>query len=692
MQADPRHCRAMLFESENLSVHCDAGVATLSLAFPGTRPNLLTSERLAEFERALECIESAVSIETLIIRSGKPAGFSAGAEPDCFGNIREGYEAREFAAVGQRVMSRVANAPFLTIALLHGPVHGAGLDLALSCDYRLAVARPDTTFGLPELRHGSLSPWGGLTRMIRIIGAAAAIEVITADMPLTAHEAQRIGLVDDAFSERRANIELRLFLDRQCGKPRRWRTPFDGWAARRVVAAYKPLLTASRQIALAAAVRLVPVAIVSETAGFMAERCAFAEVMQSAEARVARELREDELRMLEVHDAVAPAAIAVIGPLEPIANLILESLLRGSRVMKFDVGDGGNAAALEADLQVAIDRGRITPLEADQARGRFVRGSDEDRAALALITVDSASALELAESVALPNAPILSVNANIEAQSELCSRPRSLAGLNRAGTLAEIVCGPQFSESVLARAKSWLGMTGTPAVVVHDAPLVAPLLVAWWDEAVRLVADGLPIDLVDRAAKSLGARAGPLETLDGVGFDVAVEQVPRIRPLVAAGIHGRPHREGFYVLADDNPTCANAVAQLVLLEAANAKPAPRIAEPLSELDAESLCERRLTARLLAAVLKRMAHDPRITPAEVDLAITRGLGLFASRGGLLRHIDRRGLGYTVADFQTLQRRFGNRFKPPRGLARRAAAGETFHTAAGPFDAVLLKRSA
>ena len=86
-----------------------------------------------------------------------------------------------------------------------------------------------------------------------------------------------------------------------------------------------------------------------------------------------------------------------------------------------------------------------------------------------------------------------------------------------------------------------------------------------WDEAVRLVAEGVPIEAIDRAAVRTGFRFGPLESLDEIGFETAHPLVPRVGPLLAAGLKGRATGDGFYHRpADDRPR-PNVLAQVVTL-------------------------------------------------------------------------------------------------------------------------------
>ena len=94
----------------------------------------------------------------------------------------------------QSVFAAIESAAKPVVAALHGTALGGGLELALACHYRVAVA--DAKMGLPEITLGVIPGAGGTQRLPRIIGALAALDMIIAGNPIDAATAHRIGLVD----------------------------------------------------------------------------------------------------------------------------------------------------------------------------------------------------------------------------------------------------------------------------------------------------------------------------------------------------------------------------------------------------------------------------------------------------------------------------------------------------------------
>lgn len=327
----------MLYESPHVRVEAADGVATLWLEFPGSPVNALTPARLAEIDRGLTAATTSPHVEVLVIRSGRPAGFCGGHDPDWLADLTTEDARAAFAVSGQRALNRLAAVEVVTAAFVEGPCLGPGLELALACDYRLAAAGPDSWVGFPDAARGLPPCWGGATRLRRRVGRRA--NAILAGDTLTAREAQRIGLLDDAFSARRAKIELRRFLDRLQRRPRKRR---DGW------------LRWSRP---------------SVAEGLATERIAFREALRSR-------------AMLEVVAADRqhtpappyPKLVELMGCDEQTAVLAVEMALREMSVAIVTRSDSELSQvsdALTRTLAGAVRRGRATPLEAEQGRGRI---------------------------------------------------------------------------------------------------------------------------------------------------------------------------------------------------------------------------------------------------------------------------------------------------------------------------------
>lgn len=118
--------------------------------------------------------------------------------------------ARRYSREGQRLFQRITDLPAVTIAAIHAPCAGGGLELSLACDIRLAAAA--ARIGLPEVTLGILPGWGGTVRATLLFGPAVARRVILSGELLPAAEAARLGVVDAVFpdAEFRAGVDARI--------------------------------------------------------------------------------------------------------------------------------------------------------------------------------------------------------------------------------------------------------------------------------------------------------------------------------------------------------------------------------------------------------------------------------------------------------------------------------------------------
>lgn len=213
----------MLFESANVRVAFEFGTATLWLGFPGSPVNALDAARLRELDAALAAIERNVFVDIVVIRSGKPAGFCAGIRSEALASLATGADRAAFSWLGQSVFARLGSLRATTVAYLDGPCLGAGLELALACDYRLCCTTIATHLGFPDRVP---TCFGGGPRLRERLGHRLAKTVLESGRTFSGREARKLGFVDRAFCERRAKIELRTFLDeleRGAASPRRSR-------------------------------------------------------------------------------------------------------------------------------------------------------------------------------------------------------------------------------------------------------------------------------------------------------------------------------------------------------------------------------------------------------------------------------------------------------------------------------------
>ena len=184
-------------------------VAEITLNNP-EKLNCMGFEMLRELDRLVSEIASTDAIRAVLICGAGERAFSTGADLKEFRSLSTS-QAEEWILFGNHLFNKIALLSKPTVALLEGYVIGGGLELALACDFRLGTFR--TVISSPELQHGWLPGWGGMTRLRRLLGEARAKEVVMLNERIPATEALRLGLITRILKENGEREELDTLLD-----------------------------------------------------------------------------------------------------------------------------------------------------------------------------------------------------------------------------------------------------------------------------------------------------------------------------------------------------------------------------------------------------------------------------------------------------------------------------------------------
>ncbi|MFN3192619.1 MAG: 3-hydroxyacyl-CoA dehydrogenase NAD-binding domain-containing protein [Aureliella sp.] len=178
------------------------GILFVWLDSPNRSVNVLDASMLASLEATLKFIRiRAAKYRCVAICSAKDAGFFVGADVHAIAGLSSLDEADEVIARGQNLMQQLADLPIPTVAVIHGACMGGGLELALACDFRIAVDSPSTKLALPEIKLGLIPGWGGTQRLPAIVGLQESLAMILTGKTVGASKAVRIGLADALIDE-----------------------------------------------------------------------------------------------------------------------------------------------------------------------------------------------------------------------------------------------------------------------------------------------------------------------------------------------------------------------------------------------------------------------------------------------------------------------------------------------------------
>lgn len=178
---------------ENILSETANGIATITINRP-TKLNALNKQTIQELHDAFEALESDTAVRVIILTGGGEKAFVAGADISEFANfsIEEGAQ---LAAQGQELLfDFVQNLRTPVIAAVNGFALGGGLELAMSCHFR--IASDNAKMGLPEVSLGVIPGYGGTQRLPQLVGKGRAMEMIMTAGMVSAEEAKSYGLVN----------------------------------------------------------------------------------------------------------------------------------------------------------------------------------------------------------------------------------------------------------------------------------------------------------------------------------------------------------------------------------------------------------------------------------------------------------------------------------------------------------------
>src|SRR5947209_11835773 len=204
----------------------DGDLAVIWFDLPGEKVNKFSSTVMMEFAGIVDEMEKAREVKRIVLASGKPSIFIAGADVSEFSKATSPEQAKRYTRFGQQVFHRFSKLPQTTVAAINGAALGGGCEISISCDWRVMSDSPRAQIGLPEVKLGIFPAWGGTTKLPRLIGLPAALDVILNGRTVDGKRAKRMGLVDEVVPSPILMDVARQFSMKQKRKRSSGRTKF----------------------------------------------------------------------------------------------------------------------------------------------------------------------------------------------------------------------------------------------------------------------------------------------------------------------------------------------------------------------------------------------------------------------------------------------------------------------------------
>ena len=694
-------------------------IATLTLDMPDKGANILSSHVLSELEQHLDRLSGESELKGLIILSGKPGTFIAGADLREFVASLDAdrEEIVNLCRRGRLLFARLHELPIVTVAAIDGICVGGGAELAIACDRRIVSDAGSTQFGFPEVKLGLFPGWGGTVRTPRIVGLYNAVEMITSGESVNAADAVEMGLATESVPAERL-LDAAIHMIEQEVKSRSFLQDRDQWA--------QPIEMSETELGFLG----VTAAgfIEGQTKGHYPAPLAALEVLiggSSLDPQNAGELESEEMANLfgsPVNRALLNVFFLTDRNKKQIAAHQSSTRIENVGVVGAGImGQGIASANLRRQLPTvmndaatdALQRGTQSALE-QASYSRKLKGPDVEQTLTLAPLLNPA--LEVAEmrhcdlvieaAVERPDVKkkifsdleavvgpttVLATNTStipIDELASALSHPERFLGIHffnpvRKMPLVEIIRGTKTSDAAISTAFAYAKKIKKSPILVRSGPgfLVNRLLLPYMSEAVELLLEGVEPRTVDRVATQFGMPMGPIQLYDVVGLDVAayagktmvaafpdrVLQSPLVEDLVEAGRLGQKAEHGFYSYRNKKRRAESDATLIPFID--------KHKKQERKLSAEEIQDRLLLPMLLEAT--RVLDEQIVeNPRDVDLGLILGIGFPPFRGGLLFWADTLGIAEILKKLEGY-RQLGSRYEPTPRLMQLAEAGNTFY---------------
>lgn len=693
MSAEPKTLNAVT----TIAVEGDVGVVTLN----SPPVNALSAPVREGIDLGIKAALADAAVKSVVlICDGRT--FIAGADITEFGRAPVGPSLFD-------VQDIIENASKPVIAAIHGTALGGGLEVALTCHYRVAV--PSAKCGLPEVNLGLIPGAGGTQRLPRIVGAEKALEMVTTGQHVGAKACLAMGLVDELAEEGALRETAIAFARKVISENRPLKRVRD--LEDKVLADRKnPGLFAEFRKANARKFRgfMAPESNIKciEAAvnlpfdeGIAVERKLFIELMtgsQSAAQRYVFFAERQAAKIPDVGDDIAPLPVKKVG-------VIGAGTMGGGISMNFL--NAGFPVSIVETQQAALDRGLATirkNYENTAKKGRLTEADVETRMGLltgSLALEDLADCDLIIEAVfenmdikkdvfgrldkIAKAGAILASNTSYLDVNEIASatsRPDSVIGLHffspaNVMRLLEIVRGAKTSKPVIATSMQIAKKIGKVATLVGVCPgfVGNRILAQRQREAQKLILEGaMPWD-VDRVLYDFGFPMGPFAMSDLAGLDIGWSKEASTSSTIREVLcemdrRGQKTGSGFYDYDENRNAVPSPVVEKIILDFAAKQGINR-----RNTSDEEILE-RCVYPMINEGAKILEEGMAIRASDIDIVWLNGYGWPLYRGGPMFYGDLMGLPKVLEKMQAFEAQMGDDFKPSALLEKLVAEGKSF----------------
>ncbi|WP_448210884.1 fatty acid oxidation complex subunit alpha FadJ [Colwellia sp. MEBiC06753] len=684
------------------------GLVHLVMDVKGDSMNTLKDEFGEQIAEMLKDIKQDDTIKGVVLMSGKPDSFVAGADINMLARCQTAEEATTLSRNGQMIFDQMEKFPKPIVAAINGACLGGGLELAMACHARVCSDSGKTALGLPEVQLGLLPGGGGTQRLPKLVGIQKALDMMLTGKQLRAKQALKAGLVNDVVPNS-ILIETaeKLALSGKLSAKKRQTTLLDkvleqNALGRKIIfdQATKSVLAKTKGN-YPAPLKIIDCVRVgaerSPAMGYQVEAQHFGHLVMTSESAQLRHLffATTDMKKEDGVEGIKPKAVrkaAVLGGgLMGGGIASVTAMKAGLPVRVKDISDKGINAALKYSYDLANAK----------VKRRFIRHSEmQKQMSLITGTLDYSgfSQVDIVveavfEDLALKQKMVADIEEHCSKNTIFASntsslpigqiaahakRPENVIGLHYFSPvdkmpLAEIIAHDKTSDQTISTTVAFAKKQGKTPIVVKDKAgfFVNRILAPYMNEAAIMLLEGEPVDKLDKALVKFGFPVGPMQLLDEVGIDIGAKIGPiltaelgeRFTPpaaferLINDGRLGKKSNKGFYLYGNAAKKGKKQVDETVysLLDVT----------PSGKLTPDEIAKRCVYMMLNEAVrcldegIVRNARDG-------DIGAIFGIGFPPFLGGPYRYIDKIGAAEIVSQLNQWTQQYGERFAPCQAL--------------------------
>lgn len=716
------------------------GIAHAAFDVPGRSMNTLTGKAVADIIAIAKEVASNDKIKGLVLSSGKPSGFCAGADLGEMGNRAGAGDASE-KSEDEKLKERFEQGFSLNKTLreletcgkpvacaLNGLALGGGLEVALACHYRVAANdNPKQQFGLPEAKIGLLPGAGGTQRLPRLVGVQAALPLILQGESFDAEKGKAMGVIQELAAGKDVVERAKAWVKANPDAKAPWDekgfkvpggVPHKSPGAGQVMTMANAMLHAktygnfpAQKNILSCVYEGIQVPI---DAGLRIETRYFINTQSRPEAKamirslfLSTQALSKGGNRPDGHPKTEFKKIAVVGAGLMGAGIAYVQAKAGIPTVLVDVSKENAEKGKDYSRRLVekdISRGKSTKEKGDKLLDLITTTDNYDEMKGADLVIEAvfeneelkAKITEQAEAV-LGEGAVFGSNTStlpITGLAKASKRPENFIGIHffspveRMG-LVEIISGEKTSEATLAKAIDYvLAIRKTP-ISVNDSRgfYTSRCFGTYTREGMEMLAEGIKPAIIENVGRQSGMPMGPLEVSDSVGLDTALKVTRATAEAMGVDIQSDDRTQFLGWLVEDQGRVGRKAGKGFYDYNDKGRPERLWPDLNTRLEVKvDECPPEMKKHLIDRFLIRQAievarcfEEGVITDArDADIGSILAWGFAPYTGGCCSYVDLIwGIKPFVEEAEKMEAKYGERFAVPQLLKDMAAKGEGFY---------------